>query len=88
MASVKRLGHMLEDVRLALATAAELAVEARVARAAERLYAEAEAGGRGEHDFAAVVERVERSRTDDTAGTCPDRNAWRCRALDLRATSP
>jgi 3-hydroxyisobutyrate dehydrogenase-like beta-hydroxyacid dehydrogenase len=57
-----RLGHMLKDVRLALATAAELGVEPRVARAAERLYAEAEAGGHGEDDFAAVVEAVERSR--------------------------
>lgn len=64
-----RLGHMLKDVRLALATAAELALEPRVARAVERLYAEAEAGGRGEHDFAAVIEPVERSRTDGTAGS-------------------
>jgi 3-hydroxyisobutyrate dehydrogenase-like beta-hydroxyacid dehydrogenase len=39
------------------------AVEPRVARAAERLYADAEADGHGEHDFAAVVEPVERSRT-------------------------
>ncbi len=53
---------MLKDIRLALATAAELTVEPRVARAAERLYAEAEASGRAEHDFAAVVEPVERSR--------------------------
>jgi len=58
-----RLGHMRKDVRLALAAAAELGIEPRVARAAESLYAEAEAGGRGEDDFAAVLEPVERSTT-------------------------
>lgn len=56
-----RLGHMLKDVRHMVAGAEELGIEPSVARAAERLYAAAEADGHGDADFAAVIESVERS---------------------------
>ena len=56
-----RLSHMLKDVRHAVASAWDLAIDPAVARAAERLYAEAEARGRGDADFAAVIESVEPS---------------------------
>ena len=50
-----KLEHMLKDVRHCLAEARELGVELRLAEVAERLYAEAEANGHGEQDFAAVA---------------------------------
>ena len=50
-----KLEHMLKDVRHCLAEARELGVELRLAEVAERLYAEAEANGQGEQDFAAVA---------------------------------
>jgi 3-hydroxyisobutyrate dehydrogenase-like beta-hydroxyacid dehydrogenase len=50
-----KLEHMLKDVRHCLAEARELGVELRLAEVAERLYAAAEADGRGEQDFAAVA---------------------------------
>ena len=56
-----RLSHMLKDVRHAVASADELGIEPAVARAAERLYAQAEARGQGEADFAAVIDSVDRS---------------------------
>jgi 3-hydroxyisobutyrate dehydrogenase-like beta-hydroxyacid dehydrogenase len=56
-----RLSHMLKDVRHAVAGADELGIDPAVARAAERLYAEAEARGQGGADFAAVIESVEPS---------------------------
>jgi 3-hydroxyisobutyrate dehydrogenase-like beta-hydroxyacid dehydrogenase len=46
---------MLKDVRHCLAEARELGIGLRLAEAAERLYAEAEAAGQGERDFAAVA---------------------------------
>jgi 3-hydroxyisobutyrate dehydrogenase-like beta-hydroxyacid dehydrogenase len=50
-----KLEHMLKDVRHCLAEARELGIELRLAEVAERLYAEAEAAGQGERDFAAVA---------------------------------
>jgi 3-hydroxyisobutyrate dehydrogenase-like beta-hydroxyacid dehydrogenase len=50
-----KLEHMLKDVRHCLAEARELGIELRLAEVAERLYAEAEAAGEGEQDFAAVA---------------------------------
>jgi 3-hydroxyisobutyrate dehydrogenase len=50
-----KLEHMLKDVRHCLAEARELGIELRLAEVAERLYAEAEASGHGEQDFAAVA---------------------------------
>ena len=56
-----RLAHMLKDVRHMVAGAQELGIDPSVARAAERLYAAAEAHGHGDDDFASVIESVERS---------------------------
>ena len=53
-----KLGHMLKDVRHCLAEAKELGVDLRVAAAAEALYADADAGGHYDDDFAAVAESV------------------------------
>jgi len=50
-----KLEHMLKDVRHCLAEARDLGIELRLAEVAERLYAEAEAAGQGERDFAAVA---------------------------------
>ena len=50
-----KLEHMLKDVRHCLAEARALGVELRLAELAERLYAEAEAAGQGDRDFAAVA---------------------------------
>jgi 3-hydroxyisobutyrate dehydrogenase len=55
-----KLEHMLKDVRHCIAEAEALGVELPLARAAERLYAEAAERGLGERDFAAVVEVVDR----------------------------
>ena len=51
-----KLEHMLKDVRHLVSEAQALGVEPRMARTAERLYAEADARGLGGRDFAAVVE--------------------------------
>lgn len=64
-----RLSHMLKDVRLAVAGAAELEIDPAVARAAESLYAEAEAHGRSDADFAAVIESVEQPRAQQIGGS-------------------
>ena len=53
-----KLGHMLKDVRHCLAEAEALGVSMRVAAAAEGLYAEADAAGHYDDDFAAVAEQV------------------------------
>ena len=53
-----KLGHMLKDVRHCLAEAEALGVDMRVAAAAEGLYAEADAAGHYDDDFAAVAEQV------------------------------
>ena len=53
-----RLSHMLKDVRHQIASAEELGVDPALALAAERLYARSEEAGRGEADFAAVIESV------------------------------
>ncbi len=53
-----KLGHMLKDVRHCLAEAEALGVDMRVAGAAEGLYAEADAAGHYDDDFAAVAEQV------------------------------
>ena len=54
-----KLAHMLKDVRHCLAEAEALGVPLRLAAEAERMYSEADEGGRGEADFAAVVEVAE-----------------------------
>jgi 3-hydroxyisobutyrate dehydrogenase-like beta-hydroxyacid dehydrogenase len=54
-----KLEHMLKDVRYCLGEAEALGVIARTAQAAERSYSEAASRGRGESDFAAVVEAAE-----------------------------
>lgn len=51
-----KLEHILKDVRHLISEAQALAVEPRMARAAEGLYARADEQGLGESDFAAVVE--------------------------------
>jgi 3-hydroxyisobutyrate dehydrogenase-like beta-hydroxyacid dehydrogenase len=56
-----KLEHMLKDVRHTLAEALALGVELRLGGLAERLYSEAQAGGHGEEDFAAVVTAAERA---------------------------
>ena len=53
-----KLGHMLKDVRHCLAEANELGADLRVAAAAEALYADADAAGHYDDDFAAVAESV------------------------------
>ena len=50
---------MLKDVRHCLAEADALGLDLKLARTAEGYYAEAEARGRGEHDFAAVIDALE-----------------------------
>ena len=54
-----KLGHMLKDVRHCLDEAKELGADLRVAAAAETLYADADADGHYDDDFAAVAESVE-----------------------------
>jgi 3-hydroxyisobutyrate dehydrogenase-like beta-hydroxyacid dehydrogenase len=49
-----KLEHMLKDVRHCLAEARALGVDLRLGALAERLYAEADADGHGQQDFAAV----------------------------------
>jgi 3-hydroxyisobutyrate dehydrogenase-like beta-hydroxyacid dehydrogenase len=56
-----KLAHMLKDVRHCLAEADALGEQFALARAAEALYAQADADGQGDEDFAAVAETV-RSR--------------------------
>ena len=56
-----RLSHMLKDVRHMVSGAQEVGVDPAVARAAEALYAAAEARGHGDADFAAVIDAVEGS---------------------------
>jgi 3-hydroxyisobutyrate dehydrogenase-like beta-hydroxyacid dehydrogenase len=50
---------MLKDVRHTLAEGRELGVELRLGGLAERIYAEADAAGHGEEDFAAIVTAAE-----------------------------
>ena len=54
-----KLEHMLKDIRHCLNEARALGVRLELGEAAERLYAEADAAGLGERDFAAVVEAAE-----------------------------
>jgi 3-hydroxyisobutyrate dehydrogenase-like beta-hydroxyacid dehydrogenase len=54
-----RLDHMLKDVRLCLETIGELGTQAPVAEAACTLYEKASENGRGDDDFASVIESVE-----------------------------
>lgn len=54
-----KLGHMLKDIRHALAEADRLGAEMRLGKQAEDAYARADRKGLGEQDFAAVVEVVE-----------------------------
>jgi 3-hydroxyisobutyrate dehydrogenase-like beta-hydroxyacid dehydrogenase len=54
-----RLDHMLKDVRLCLETIDELGTQAPVAEAARLLYEKASENGRGDDDFASVIESVE-----------------------------
>lgn len=58
-----KLAHMLKDVRHCLAEAEAVGHPFSLAEEAERLYADAEAAGLGEQDFAAVAEVV-RERPD------------------------
>ncbi len=53
-----KLEHMLKDVRHCLAEARALGLDLTVARAAENLYAAADAEGLGGQDFAAVIRSV------------------------------
>ncbi|MDQ3719850.1 MAG: NAD(P)-dependent oxidoreductase [Actinomycetota bacterium] len=55
-----KLEHMLKDVRHCLAEARALGLDLTVARAAENLYAAADAEGLGGQDFAAVIRSVQR----------------------------
>jgi len=54
-----RLDHMLKDVRLCLAESRELGTSTPVAQSARELYEEASRRGRGDDDFAAVIEVLE-----------------------------
>jgi 3-hydroxyisobutyrate dehydrogenase-like beta-hydroxyacid dehydrogenase len=54
-----RLDHMLKDVRLCLEASAELGTQTPVAEAARTLYERASEHGRGDDDFASVIESVE-----------------------------
>jgi 3-hydroxyisobutyrate dehydrogenase len=54
-----KLDHMLKDVRHFLDTAREVGTPTRVSEAAKSLYEAASALGRGDDDFAAVIEAVE-----------------------------
>jgi 3-hydroxyisobutyrate dehydrogenase-like beta-hydroxyacid dehydrogenase len=54
-----KLDHMLKDVRHCLNAARELGAATPVSEAAKSLYEAASAMGRGEEDFAAVIEAVE-----------------------------
>ncbi|GAC1317320.1 MAG: NAD(P)-dependent oxidoreductase [Thermoleophilaceae bacterium] len=54
-----KLEHILKDLRHCLSVAERLGVDARVAREAAKLYAEADAAGLGGSDFAAVISVVE-----------------------------
>jgi 3-hydroxyisobutyrate dehydrogenase len=56
-----KLEHMLKDIRHCLAEAEALGLDLELARTAEGYYAEADARGRGEHDFAAVIEALEKA---------------------------
>jgi 2-hydroxy-3-oxopropionate reductase len=55
-----RLAHMLKDVRHTLGESGGLF---DLAETAERLYAEADAAGHGDDDFAAVIEAVRSRRS-------------------------
>jgi 3-hydroxyisobutyrate dehydrogenase-like beta-hydroxyacid dehydrogenase len=55
-----KLEHMLKDVRHCLSEAAAMGLDLPMARAAERLYAQAAERGLGERDFAAVIEVLDR----------------------------
>ena len=55
-----KLEHMLKDVRHYLETARREGVQTDLGQVAERLYAEADRGGHGGDDFAAVISAVER----------------------------
>ena len=55
-----KLDHMLKDVRHCLAEARALGATLPLATRAEELYAKAAAGGRGEEDFAAVIEALDK----------------------------
>jgi 3-hydroxyisobutyrate dehydrogenase-like beta-hydroxyacid dehydrogenase len=54
-----RLDHMLKDVRHTLNAAHELGAKTPVAEAAKSLYEAASELGKGDDDFAAVIEAVE-----------------------------
>jgi 3-hydroxyisobutyrate dehydrogenase-like beta-hydroxyacid dehydrogenase len=54
-----KLDHMLKDVRHCLNAAQELGSKTPVAEAAKSLYEAASALGKGDEDFAAVIEAVE-----------------------------
>jgi 3-hydroxyisobutyrate dehydrogenase-like beta-hydroxyacid dehydrogenase len=56
-----KLEHMLKDVRHLLAEAERLSAATPLAERTEALYAEAAEHGRGEADFAAVIEVTERA---------------------------
>ncbi|HKN95082.1 MAG TPA: NAD-binding protein, partial [Thermoleophilaceae bacterium] len=54
-----KLDHMLKDVRHTLNAAHELGAKTPVAEAAKALYEAASGMGKGDDDFAAVIEAVE-----------------------------
>ena len=54
-----KLDHMLKDVRHTLNAGRDLGAEMSVAKAAESLYEAASEAGKGDEDFAAVIEAIE-----------------------------
>jgi 3-hydroxyisobutyrate dehydrogenase-like beta-hydroxyacid dehydrogenase len=55
-----KLDHMLKDVRLCLEEAKAAGVPFDFAQATEAILTQASAMGHGEHDFAALIDAVER----------------------------
>jgi 3-hydroxyisobutyrate dehydrogenase-like beta-hydroxyacid dehydrogenase len=54
-----KLDHMLKDVRHTLNEGSNLGAEMTVAEAGKSLYEAASAAGKGDDDFAAVIEAIE-----------------------------
>jgi 3-hydroxyisobutyrate dehydrogenase-like beta-hydroxyacid dehydrogenase len=63
-----RLAHMLKDLRHTLEEAERLGARVDLGRGVERLYAEAQAAGLGDADFAAVYRVVDREDGVPKAG--------------------
>jgi 3-hydroxyisobutyrate dehydrogenase-like beta-hydroxyacid dehydrogenase len=72
-----KLEHMLKDVRHFLSEARELGVATPVAERAAGVYAEADARGLGDRDFAAVIEAASGQRPASQKGPQPPKRAPR-----------